>query len=124
MILVDTSVWIRFLAGTLDGSDAQHMRTLLSQESVAGHEFIFGELLIGDKGGRRAVLDAYQHTPFAPVVGHADVASFVRKRKLHGHGLGWIDAHLLASSLAAGWKLWTLDKSLRHLATVVGVGYR
>ena len=48
IVLVDTSVWIRFLsnrapyAGELDG--------LLSRDEVSGHDFVFGELLIGDKG--------------------------------------------------------------------------
>jgi len=35
----------------------------------------------------------------APVVSHAEVVAFVHDRKLHGRGIGWIDAHLLASAL-------------------------
>ena len=54
IVLVDTSVWIRFLsnrapyAGELDG--------LLSRDEVSGHDFVFGELLVGDKAGRKQVL--------------------------------------------------------------------
>ncbi|MGQ0734350.1 MAG: hypothetical protein ACT4QD_11910 [Acidobacteriota bacterium] len=36
---------------------------------------------------------------------HAEVVAFVRDRKLNGRGIGWIDAHLLASALVGGLKL-------------------
>jgi len=72
---------------------------LLSRDEVSGHDFVFGELLIGDKGGRRQMLADYERMHQAPVVPHADVVEFVRDRRLHGRGVGWIDAHLLASPL-------------------------
>ena len=49
--------------------------------------------------------------------------AFVRARKLHGRGIGWIDAHLLASTLAAGGRLWTADSHLARLAGELGIGY-
>jgi hypothetical protein len=49
MVLVDTSVWIRFLAGR--EPYATELDSLLERDEVAGHELVFGELLIGDKGG-------------------------------------------------------------------------
>lgn len=52
MVLVDTSVWIRFLTGR--EPYATELDSLLERDEVAGHELVFGELLIGDKGGRRA----------------------------------------------------------------------
>jgi predicted nucleic acid-binding protein len=40
-----------------------------------------------------------------------------------GNGIGWMDAHLLASSLLSGTPLWTADKELRSLSAVLGVLY-
>lgn len=48
MVLVDTSVWIRFLTGR--EPYATELDSLLERDEVAGHELVFGELLIGDKG--------------------------------------------------------------------------
>ena len=71
----------------------------LRRDEVSGHDFVYGELLIGDKGGRKALLAEYKHMDQALIVPHPDVVAFVRDRKLHGRGIGWIDVHLLASAL-------------------------
>ena len=51
MILIDTPVWIRFLLNR--APYAQELEQLLTKEEVLGHELVYGELLIGDSGGRR-----------------------------------------------------------------------
>src|SRR5919108_1636714 len=118
-VLVDTSVWIRFLsnrqpyAAELDG--------LLSRDEVSGHEFVYGELLIGDLGWRKKLLADYEQMDQAAVVPHAEVVAFVRDRKLHGRGIGWIDAHLLASALVERLRLWTTDPALAALARELGI---
>jgi predicted nucleic acid-binding protein len=56
-------------------------------------------------------------------VPHPEVAAFVRDRKLNGRGIGWVDAHLLASALVGRLKLWTADSSLAIVATELRVGY-
>ncbi len=38
-----------------------------------------------------------------------------------GRGIGWGDAHLLASTLMAGAQLWTFDRSLAAVALSLGV---
>ena len=45
-----------------------------------------------------------------------EVRQLVVRRKLHGQGLGWVDAHLLASSVLTGCTLWTRDRSLAAAA--------
>jgi predicted nucleic acid-binding protein len=120
-ILVDTSVWIRFLSNR--APYAAELDALLGRDDVSGHDFVYGELLIGDKGGRKALLASYERMDQAPVVPHADIVAFVRDRKLHGRGLGWIDVHLLASALVGRLRLWTIDLPLAALATELGVAY-
>jgi len=120
-VLVDTSVWIRFLSNRTPY--AIELDGLLSRDEVSGHDFVYGELLIGDKGGRTALLANYERMDQAPVVPHCDVIAFVRDRKLHGRGIGWIDVHLLASALVGRLKLWTTDPALATLATELGINY-
>lgn len=120
-VLADTSVWIRFLANR--APYAEELDGLLSRDEVSGHDFVYGELLIGDKGGRRALLANYEWTDQAPLVPHGDVVAFVRDRKLNGRGIGWIDAHLLASALVGRLKLWTADSPLAAVATELGIAY-
>jgi hypothetical protein len=122
MVLVDTSVWIRFLADR--HPYAAGLDLLLEQGEVAGHDLIEGELLIGDSGGRGELLRLYARMRRIPTVPHEEVEAFVRARKLHGRGIGWIDAHLLASALVARVPLWTADERLAGLAGRLGVGYR
>ncbi len=110
IVLVDTSVWIRFLSNR--APDAAELDRLLSRDEVSGHEFVYGELLIGDVGGRKQLLNDYQQMHQAPVVAHDEVVAFVQDRRLHGRGVGWIDAHLLASALVGRLKLWTTDPAV------------
>jgi hypothetical protein len=77
----------------------------------------------GDKGGRKAPLASYEQMHQALVVVHPDVVEFVRARRLHGRGIGWIDAHLLASALVGRLRLWTTDPRLATLAKELGVAY-
>jgi predicted nucleic acid-binding protein len=120
-VLVDTSVWIRFLSNR--APYAAELDELLSRDEVSGHDFVYGELLIGDKGGRKELLANYGRMDRAPVIAHSDVVAFVRDRKLHGRGVGWIDVHLLASALVGRLKLWTTDPALATLAKELGISY-
>ena len=120
-VLVDTSVWIGFLSNR--APYAREMDALLSRDDVSGHEFVYGELLIGDKGGRKQLLVSYALIHQAPLVSHADIVAFVRDRRLHGRGIGWIDAHLLASALVGRLKLWTVDPRLAVVADELGIAY-
>jgi predicted nucleic acid-binding protein len=113
MVLVDTSVWIRFLAGR--EPYATELDSLLERDEVAGHELVFG--------GRRKLLDAYAQMHQATPVPHGDVVAFVRERRLHGQGTGWIDIHLLASAIVGRYRLWTTDPRLGALAEKFDLAY-
>jgi predicted nucleic acid-binding protein len=126
MILVDTSVWIRFFSNQAPYADL--LDTLLDRGEVAGHELIYGELLVsnqelGDRGGRTKFLAIYEKLHQAGMVPHSEVVLFVRERRLHGRGVGWIDVHLLASAIVARSQLWTVDNSFAAVAREFGVAW-
>ncbi len=122
MVLVDTSVWIRFLRGL--EPYATGMDEILGRDEVAGHEMVYGELLIGDRGGRTKLLTSYKLMHFVPTVPHAEVVQFVRARRLLGKGIGWIDAHLLASAIVGGHELWTADVRFAETVEKLSIAYR
>jgi len=51
------------------------------------------------------------------------VLELVMGRGLSGSGIGWVDAHLLASTLMMRGSLWTLDRTLHDEAMKLGVGW-
>ena len=122
MVLVDTSVWIRFFANR--APFAAELERLLGLEEVAGHDLVYGELLIGDVGGRRRFLAGYEAMHQATVIPHREVVAFVRHRGLHGRGVGWIDVQLLASAIVDRLQLWTADPRFAALAGELGVAYQ
>jgi hypothetical protein len=122
MVLVDTSTWIHFLADR--APYAAELDRLLSLDQVVGHDLVYGELLIGDLGGRRKLLEAYQQIEQAVSVPHSEVVEFVRFRKLNGRGIGWVDTHLLASALVGRFELWTADSRFAAMAKELGVAYQ
>jgi predicted nucleic acid-binding protein len=120
-VLVDTSVWILALSNR--GPYKAELDRLLALDRVVAHDLVYGELLIGDRGGRRKFLAAYQLIDQAKMVPHRDLVAFVRERDLHGRGAGWIDIHLLASALVGRMTIWTADPRFADLATELGVAY-
>ncbi len=116
MIVVDTSVWIDHLrSGNL------RLRTLLHEGKVLTHPFIIGELACGIVRNRSEILRLLQALPEARAAEHEEVLRFVEARRLFGRGIGWVDAHLLASALLSGAALWTLDRRLARVATALKI---
>lgn len=119
MILVDTSVWIDHLRRG-DASLTHALQTGL----VLCHPFVIGELACGHLRRRAQVLGAMDALPSAPVATHREALVFVERHALAGRGIGWVDAHLLASTaLAGGAKLWTRDKRLAGIANELGLAW-
>ncbi len=119
MILVDTSVWIDHLHRTIPS-----LVEALEDEDVLTHPFVIGELACGRLKDRGVVLDSLTALPAALVASHEEVLIYIDERRLMGKGLGYIDAHLLASgTLTAGVRLWTRDKHLRTVAISLGVAF-
>jgi len=114
VILADTSVWIDFLAGR---EPVMALRDLLAADEVACHPAVRGEIALGSIGNRTEILRLLAHLPQAPVVADAEVLELVDAKKLYATGIGWVDAHLLASALAGRLMLWTRDRQLHKVAS-------
>lgn len=112
MILVDTSVWIDHLR-----TNDKSLSTLLDAGRVLAHPFVTGELALGNLRQRTIILDALSDLPQAKVATDGEVRHFIDAHALFGRGIGYVDAHLLATvRLTAGAALWTRDKRLRGVA--------
>lgn len=117
MILVDTSVWVDHLRR----GDSELAASLETGE-VFCHDFVIGELACGRLSARAEILRLLADLPRAPVVEHEEVIAFVERHELAGVGIGWIDAHLLASARLAQLGLRTRDHRLRRAALRILVG--
>jgi hypothetical protein len=118
-VLVDTSVWRRYFAGA---STVRTLADLLDEDgAVIVHPFVIGELVLGGLSMREEAL--FARLAAAPVVPHDEVLAFVRRRRLARRGVGWVDAHLLASALASGCALWSVDTSLSAAAADLGIHF-
>jgi hypothetical protein len=117
MVLVDTSVWIehfRFGEPTL--------QELLAEGRVLMHPFVLGELACGNLKDRTVVLSDLLALPKAEVAGDSEVFRLIERRRLWGKGIGWVDAHLLASIMLSSCLLWTLDARLAQAAKRIRQG--
>lgn len=116
MILVDTSVWIDHLRA---GNPI--LATLLERGLVLGHPWVVGELALGHLSRRREVVDLLSGLPPATVATPVEVLTLVTRHELHGLGIGYVDAQLLAATLLTpDARLWTNDKRLAAAATRLG----
>lgn len=122
MVLVDTSVWVAFLAGR--EPYLSRLRGLLHDDRVLAHPLVYGELLLGDVGGgRQRALALYRLRPYVRQAEHDDVVHMVVSHRLSGRGLAWVDAHLLASALLGRVPLWTADRALYDAAAALGIAH-
>ena len=107
-ILVDSCIWIDHL----HESDPQLLH-LLNNGIILTHPFIIGEMALGSLAHREAVLTSLRLLPQAPVATDEEVLEMVQLRQFFSRGIGYIDAHLIASLfLSSDIKFWTRDKRL------------
>jgi predicted nucleic acid-binding protein len=119
MILVDTSVWIDHLRK----SDVTLFH-LLRQRHVLTHPLIIDEIAVWSFKNRSGILTELGLLPIATVAEHEEVLHFISHHRLHGLGIGYIDAHLLAAvQLTPGATLWTRDKRLATVAEALKLAF-
>jgi predicted nucleic acid-binding protein len=116
MLLADTSVWIEHFRHREPA-----LADRLSEGLVLMHPFIAGELACGNLKDRDAILSHLHALPSAKQASNAEVLQLIGDRRLWGRGLGWVDAHLLASALLSNCPLWTLDSRLASVSKELGL---
>lgn len=116
MILVDTSVWVEHLRRGLP-----RLATLLQEGEVLIHPWVIGELACGHLRNRQQVLQLLQGLPLATVANDAEVLLLIERQRLMGRGIGYVDAHLLASARLSHCRLWTQDRRLAAVALEQGL---
>ena len=95
---------------------------LLNTGQVLVHPFVIGEIALGSLRQRDLILDTLTDMPRAKIATDEEVLALINQSNLYGIGIGYIDAHLLASTrLTPGTLLWTRDKRLRTVANQVGL---
>ena len=118
MILVDTSLWVDHLRKSNSA-----LSRILEKGEVLTHPFVIGELACGNLKRRAQILGLMELIPMSTLAEHDEVMRLVELRNLYGKGIGWIDAHLVASALLSDATLWTLDNRLRQIAVQIGLAY-
>ena len=118
-ILVDTSVWIDFLR-----SGNPELESLLNRNRVVMHPMIIGELACGNLKNRQSLLKLWNSLTTLTQASHKEVLYFIEHHQLMGSGIGYVDAHLLASvALATNARLWTCDKRLAGVASRLNMNH-
>lgn len=73
---------------------------------------------------RAATLDLPENLPSALLAEHQEALSFIDRHRLHGKGIGFVEAHLLASvALMPGTTPWTRDGRLNATAALLRCAY-
>lgn len=116
MILIDTSVWVEHLRHGLP-----RLATLLQDGEVLIHPSVIGELACGNLRHRAQMLELLQGLPAATVASEAEVLLLIERDRLMGRGIGYVDAHLLASARLSHCRLWTQDRRLAAVAQEQGL---
>lgn len=118
MILVDTSLWVEHLRRSHPA-----LARALERGEVLTHPFVIGELACGNLKARTQILGLMELIPASTVAEHDEVLRLIESRELYGKGIGWIDAHLIASALLSDATLWTLDKRLKQIVIQIGLAH-
>jgi len=119
LILVDTSIWVDHIRGR-----EVELRRLLEEELVLGHPFVIGELAMGNLPNRRIWLRDLGRLPSAWTARDHEVLSMIESAILYGRGIGYVDAHLMASARLSRSRLWTRDRRLAAAADEMGIGFQ
>ena len=120
MVLVDTSIWIDHLRR----GDAA-LTALLERDLVLTHPFVVGELSLGNLLQRGDFLTDLRSLPPAVVANDDETMRLIEDQRLFGLGIGYVDAHLLASArLTRDAALWSRDKRLAAVAERLSIAAR
>ncbi len=116
MIIADTSVWAHHIREP-SADFLQHLHA----DQVMMHHWVIGELALGNLPRRHDFLEFLASLPAVDEATDAEVMAMIEANRLHGSGIGWVDAHLVASARLSNAGLWTRDRRLFDVAQRLGV---
>lgn len=117
MILVDSSIWIDHFR-----SAVPLLQELIIERNVMSHPFVVGELAMGSLRDREIAIRSLSRLPRALVMDDDDVLALIARFKIYARGLGYIDAHLLASTRSTpAASIWTRDRRVQAVAEELGI---
>jgi predicted nucleic acid-binding protein len=116
MILVDSSIWIDHIRKA-----SSRLIGLLEAELVSMHPWVVGELACGNLADRAKTLHLLRSLPRVAVATDDEVLFFIDKHGISGKGVGYLDMHLLAAAALGTLKIWTRDRRLNEIASLLGL---
>jgi predicted nucleic acid-binding protein len=114
MTLVDTSVWINHFR-----RPNSQLQGLLDANQVLMHPMVLGELCCGGLPSRARTRWELSLLPAVSAAPDKEVLAAIESRHWWGKGIGWGDAHLLTSAMTESIPLWSFDKTLSRLASLL-----
>ena len=119
LVLADSSIWIDHI----NKGDAL-LAEFLKQKRVVLHPMVLGEIAMGSLRQRNIFLEELRQLPIVGSASNAEVMAMVEWHGLHNKGIGFVDAHLLASvHIMQNTSLCTKDKRLHAQALRLEVAY-
>lgn len=97
LFLADTSIWIDHFRHT-----NVKLSNLLGRCNILLHPFVLDELALGHVRNLSGMIDGFRDLPQAPVAHADEVLQLIARDRLFGSGIGYVDAHMLASASHAG----------------------
>lgn len=117
MILADTSVWVDHFRKR----DAALYREL-QRNNISIHPFIVTELVLGNLPDRQNAMSSLDRLPMVKVAQVHEVRRLIETHSLFQRGIGFVDAHLIASTLITPHTvLWSRDRRLQDVAGTLGL---
>ena len=117
MILADTSVWVDHFRKR---NAALYQE--LQRNNISTHPFIVTELVLGNLPDRQNAIASLDRLPKVKVAQLHEVRRLIEPRSLFQPGIGFVDAHLIASALITPHTLlWSRDRRLHHVAETLGL---
>ncbi len=113
-ILIDTNIWIQHFK-----TKQESIIKILHNEEIVSHPLILGELHLGvynNPSERQKVIELLNQLECLNFETNSLIYEFINSQKLYGKKIGFIDSHLLYSTIKNKVKLWTMDKNLLLLA--------
>jgi len=112
MIVVDSSIRIYHIR-----SSDRMLSDLLLNSRVLLHPYVLGEIALGNFKGRQEFLASLSNLCVAKVAAPEEILRLIEAKGLFASGIGYVDVHLLATTLLMpGALLWTRNKRLNAAA--------